>query len=763
MEPAVPVQYYVVLRSAPLVLPSLCLVLAIVAGQATQYIEVPLAGGLLGLGIALGRRTGFCIAAAGLGLLAVWGQPEIRPQLPPAIDSNRPVQVNGRLLGSWEEGDFGWQSTLAVESLRQGIRVVRWRTSLRLLVGSRDRPEEGSRASALGYLRRAPGLANSPSTDPGNWGLTVKSARHLEIDGHPGTVRRGLGVLRGRLEEALILVKGDRSREVLQALLLGRGNQLARHDRQNLRRLGLAHLFAVSGLHVALLGGGVYLLCSPMPRGVRVIASLLAIGMYAGLTGARPSILRAGLMALVAALSLYLGRPAVALQALATAIAVMVLTSPLLVLDVGFQLTVAATSGLVWLSPLLSERLSNALPLPIKRSLAASVAAQLGCGPWTWSRFAIVPPAAPLLNLMAVPWMSVLLASSLVWGAIAVVSPEVAGTLSPGIGFAAAPLSVLKRIPPSALVTWPVSVTFFQALLAALLFLVAILWRCWIPVRLLSILLAIFVLAGPASSSQADLILFDVGQGDALLLRDGRHTALIDGGGWPRADIAARVLIPVLAAQGVRSIDKVVITHSDIDHCGGAVDLATYLPVGTVVSSEHARGAACMERLAELPGIEQLLVSQGASWRVGRWHIETLHPSNSSTGRGNNASLVLLVTGFGRAILLTGDIEEQAERHILARHSLNSLSADVLKVAHHGSRTSTSMPFLRAVSPQLALISAGRRNRYGHPSAVVTERLEKADASILRTDRDGMVRLVFNDNGSMRVERFGPLLGDALH
>jgi competence protein ComEC len=585
----------------------------------------------------------------------------------------------------------------------------------------------------------------------------VKSNRFLEIGQEKSLASALLSTIRARLQLSLSMVDDELGTQVVRALLFGRGDALPRQIRQALRRLGLAHLFAVSGLHVALMTGGVYLACAPFPRRSRIVVAGVAVAFYVALTGARPSILRAGLMSLIGVLSLGLRRPTASVQSLAGAAIMMILWSPNLVTDISFQLTVSATAGIVLLAPRIRRRWKLLSPL-LRRSLAASVGAQLACGPWVWSRFALLSPAAPFLNLIAVPWMSSLLAGVFTWATVALLSPRMAVFALPLIDLFAWPLTWLVRIPFSPVFTWPVSVTVGEAFVAATCLLIALLLRRCFAIRLCLLLVATLCFSRPLERPIAELAMIDVGQGDALLLRDGDASMLVDGGGWSRSDIAARVLVPVLAARGVRSLDTLVVTHSDIDHCGGIVDLTSYLSVVDIVVSGAMEDSPCKSALSELPAGPLRYTRAGDSWLVGRWQVRTLHPGSHYPGQGNNGSLVLQARGFGHKILLTGDIERDAEMEILRRTDPLDLQSDILKVAHHGSRTSTSIAFLQAVAPRLALISSGRRNRYGHPASDVVERLQASGASVLRTDRDGMVQVAFNADQTTRSRIFGPVI-----
>jgi len=249
--------------------------------------------------------------------------------------------------------------------------------------------------------------------------------------------------------------------------------------------------------------------------------------------------------------------------------------------------------------------------------------------------------------------------------------------------------------------------------------------------------------------------MFDVGQGDALLLRDRSRAVLVDGGGWSEGDFGGRVLLPALAGEGVERLDAVVLTHADRDHCRGLVDLVDYLPVREVWTAEPARTQPCGAELAARPGPALRVLARGQQASIGHWQIEALSPAAGDAGADNDLSLVLVASALGRCLLLTGDVEAAAELR-LARRDGDSLRCDLLKVAHHGSKTSTVAPFLRAVRPRLALVSVGAGNSYGHPSEAVLARLAKAGIPIVRTDRMGAVVVRWRQHGSLALEFPGP-------
>jgi competence protein ComEC len=268
--------------------------------------------------------------------------------------------------------------------------------------------------------------------------------------------------------------------------------------------------------------------------------------------------------------------------------------------------------------------------------------------------------------------------------------------------------------------------------------------------------LGMFAATGWTAGDRLDpeLAMLDVGQGDSILLRDGGRAILVDGGGWAGGDLGGRVLLPALLGEGVRRLDALVMTHPDRDHCGGLVDIAAYLAVDEVWTAPGWDPAGCAGRLLTLPGVRKRFLWKGQKIDLGRWRLKVLHPRTDDHHEVNERSLVILAETRGRRVLLTGDIESWAE-HELVDCCARILRTDILKVAHHGSRTSTTSGFLEAASPRLALISVGVNNLYHHPSPEVVERLEESGARVIRTDRTGEILMRFGKDGRTRIETPG--------
>ncbi|HEX4964379.1 MAG TPA: DNA internalization-related competence protein ComEC/Rec2 [Thermoanaerobaculia bacterium] len=751
-------------RTAPMLLPAAGFAAGSLLAFELSYLTVPLLAALALLAFAL-RRTAFtCLAFFSLGLLAA----AVRLGLPadPAAGLIResPVEAVVRVAGHWSPDDDGWSAPCRLLRLRQGeaIRSLPLEVAVHLPGPEEPPPPFGSTLRIRGYLSRSPGFANRIPVPPGPWRLRVKSRQLLEVEAQPGWIDRLSGSLRRRVEEAYQAVgpgsEGERQGKALaRALVLGDAGQLPVDWKRGLRVTGVYHLLSVSGVHVALVAGAVWLLGAFLPRRLRLLAMLAVSALYLLLVGPLPAMVRSAVMAWLAVLALLAERPPAAANALGWAVILLVLDRPEVVQSPAFQLTVSATVGLLLLAPPLAARWrSRWAPGWLTASLAASVSAQLATLPWALPRFYLLSPAALLLNLPAVPWTGLTLAASLVWTLIALASPSLAAWLLPALDHLAVPFAWPAHTPPGLWCSLPVAIPLWGAwLLAACLGLALLL-----PPRLRALRLAAALCAGAGLWAAAagagtgrrgpELAMLDVGQGDSILLRDGGRAILVDGGGWDNADLGGRVLLPALLGEGVHRLEAVVMTHPDRDHCGGLVDVSSYLPVKEVWSAPGWEPKGCAGRLLSLPGLRHRFLSRGQHLALGRWRLTVLHPQADGHRATNERSLVLLASVHGRKALLTGDIERQSE-HELADCCAPALRTDVLKVAHHGSRTSSTASFLEAATPRLALISAGVRNVYHHPSPEVVARLQEGGAHVLRTDRSGEILLAFGADGKIRI------------
>jgi len=738
---------------APLLLPALVVVAAAWLAARVSWMPVPLVVALGAAGLALGRRTGALIAWAALGLLWAevrWVGPreaflDLRP--------GRPVTLSGEVAGCWADDEDGQSAWLAVDQVEQG-RSLR-RTAVRVRVHVPEQPTTsacGGRLVVRGYLRTPRAYRNAVTTEVGSWSLWVKGASLARSDGSPDLLARLASAARVRLFHAAVAADGDRpGLRLARALLLGDGNALPASQREAMRRVGLAHLVAVSGLNVGMVATIFFVLLLRAPRGPRLAGTLLGVAAYALLVGPLPSLLRALLMAAAVLGALLLRRLPAALNSLAVSCLLLVLLDPSWVEDLGFQLSVAATGGLLAFSAPLRQRLRVLGPLATP--LAVTLAAQLATLPWSLAAFGRLSPISPLANLVAVPWSALALVVALAWAVLRLAIGPAADLLLSLLDGLATPLALLERLPASPWITLPLQAPWWASWAATLLVVTCVArsrprWSVGLRV---CVVIALLVVTAPAAPPRSpELVMLDVGQGDAILLHDGDATLLVDGGGWRRPGFGGRVLLPALAALGVRRLDVLAVTHPDSDHCNGATDLLRELPVGQIWAPPGIADTDCGAGL-HVRGAPYVELAAGDAARIGRWRLRVLGPDRGGEGPDNRRSLVLLAETSGRRVLLTGDLDAAGEATLLRRWGAPALASDILKVAHHGSPSSTITPFLRAVHPRLAVISVGAANAYGHPSPKVLASLDRQRVPVLRTDRDGMIRIRFARHWSLHT------------
>lgn len=718
-------------RGAPALAPALLFLLSAGAGRAL-VVSRPLAAALVAAGLAAAPPVRRYAAAIAFGLLLAAAS---APGIPPA--AGRPVDLVGRPDGPWRRDAFGWSAWLHPLRYRQGRTVRSWRPAVLVRTGGEAPPPAAHILRVRGYVSRRPGPASPGARRPGPWVLVAPRAL-VRVEGRERAGAALLRRLRARLDRDLSALGAARPGVALaRALALGERDALGAERLAGLRRLGLAHLTALSGLHVALVAALVVLAARPLSSlRMRWLLAIAAVAGYTLVAGARPSLVRAAVMASVAAVCTLAQRRHAPWNALAVAAVALVCSRPSWLADPGLLLSLSATAGLLWgvVSAPGSARGAGLL-----RAAGASLCAQLAALPWALSLFHVVQPLAPLWNLAAVPWLGAALLVSLALASAAIAWPWAAGPLAAAADRVAAPLGWAACRPPDHFVTLASPGVLWVTLLALLG-----LWG-WgrAPRRTLAGLLGLLLLARCSGlpNDDPELVVLDVGQGSASLLRRGGEAILVDGGGWSTGDVARSVTVPALAALGLDGLRAVVMSHPDLDHCRGLWQLARVVAVAEIWIGTGWGPSPCLRRLLATPGPRLRVLLPGDRLSVAGWRLSVLHPPAGYSAEDNDRSLVLRAEARGRSVLLPGDLQAAGERRLLATAPPGTLRADVLLVPHHGSRSSTGTALLAAVEPRLALLSAGRDNRFGHPHAEVLARLRARGVPFLVTGDSGWIRI----------------------
>jgi competence protein ComEC len=521
---------------------------------------------------------------------------------------------------------------------------------------------------------------------------------------------------------------------------------------------GVAHIVAISGLQVGLVAALLGWLARKLGASLRGrdVLVLFATCAFAGFAGGRPPVVRAALMIGLYLLARLLGRPTSAAHVLGFAAAVLLLADPANLFDVGFLLTFAAVFGLAAFGvPAVRALCRAGLPRLLSEALGATAGAEIAVLPIQIFVFNVVPLVALLSNPFVVPLSSLFLFVGLLLFPLLLLSTSSAALAIVPLRFLSdlllAILHALDLLRAVRVVPTP---AFLAVALMGCLLVVAgraarpLLRRSALSGAALVALLLALAPARRAEPGTALLQSIDVGQGDAWLLVSPEGRVLVDGGGSPDAayDFGRLRLVPRLADLGAVAFDAVVLSHPHPDHSRGLCAVLNSLPVSRVLLPRAAPRNPFLdefESAASHRGLTLERLGAGERFTAAGFAFEVLHPTDAPypRSRENNGSLVLRVTLQRRTALLTGDIEALAESDLLA--SGRRLDADALKVPHHGSRTSTTAAFLSRVSPRIALIGVGRRNRFSHPAPEVVARLDGRGVRTLRTDHDGDFALLF--------------------
>lgn len=515
------------------------------------------------------------------------------------------------------------------------------------------------------------------------------------------------------------------------------------------REAGLLHVLVASGAQLAIVAGALHLMLRRARRWVRAGATLAGVLAFALVAGWEPSMARASAMAVLAVAASWWRREGDGYTSLALAGAVLLVANPALVWDLGFQLSFAATWGLVHLTPPIADRLAR-LPDAVRTTIAATVGANLAVMPILAWNFQQIQPHALLGNLLALPVVAAVVPLGLAQGIIGVLWVPLALPLAwvaePACAYLVTVARVVSGLPGA---TIPVVDPSPWMIGAAVLGLVAAgrVLRDGVgrPQRLLVgaaivVAIAVWLTALPERDATLEVTFLDVGQGDAIWVKapTGR-TMLIDGGP------DGRRVTPFLRRQAPR-IDLVVLSHPHADHVGGVVSVLQNFEVGAVLDAGYPHPTPVYRdflREVASRGIPYRRARRGMVVELGPdvtahvlWPPEPFVEGRSAPNE--NSVVVRLVYGEV-AFLFTGDVEHVAEGMLAEMRG--AVRSRVLKVPHQGSRTSSSEAFLDAVRPEIAVLSVGRGNRYGHPHAEVLARYARRGVALYRTDRDGAVAM----------------------
>jgi competence protein ComEC len=737
-------------------------------------------------GVFLSLLGGLLLISAGAFRYSIDSPPPVRL---PDPSSPRNVRLSGEVCSPPEEKWGNTTFTLISDSCSLGARSFPLRLRIAVTL-RRMRAERSARRIAYGMNVLLQGLISAPPVErnPGEFSPRRYFESHgisgvLSVEDPAGVLVRDTSggcpflkrcvfpvrsALLRRVGEILPGVEG----EFLKDLLLGERSGIPGETREAFIDAGVAHVLAVSGYRVlvlsALLAGMLNLL--RVPRSVFPFLAAPSLLFYMALVLAQPPVVRGTVMALVLMLGRAMGRRTSPQNSLGVAALLLLLEDTRQLFDTGFQLSFGAVVSLQAFMPGMQSFLAapsrsglvSAARIRIIRSVAVSLIVSLGTLPILAACFGRVSLVGLVTNIVVVPATGL----AMMLGALSLAGGALGGLI--GAAYGALDCLLLRAtirfsefaasIPLASIGTG--NFTLIEAI-AWYSLLGCIFWRgnrrvmarCIVLLlaALNALLLRSFSRGPEHAGGLLRLSVIDVGQGDAILVEFPRgETLLVDAGPLSRgADAGKRIVVPFLRRRGIRELDLLVITHPDADHAGGAASVIRAFPVRRLIETAFEAGtgvegsyhAAARERGTrfeqawrgenlEAEKCARLYVlwpprHQGAPWR---------------RGSSNNSSVVLRLVYGEVSFLLTGDAERDPEA-AMVRSFGGFLRSTVLKVAHHGSESGTSQEFIDLVRPSLALISVGVRNRFGHPSRTILDRLRTSGTPVRRTDRQGAILL----------------------
>jgi len=599
--------------------------------------------------------------------------------------------------------------------------------------------------------------------NPGNYDQALYYARQeiygavwceevFEISGEPNWLKENLYQLKMGWKKTLINCLGEKRGGIMSAILLGDKSEMNSDVKELYQNNGISHILAISGLHISFIGLGIYRLIRKTGLGFAPagVLSILILTLYILMIGFSISALRAYIMLIIRIGADITGRVYDMLTATMLGAAITIIYQPLYLTDAGFYMSYGAILAILIVLPL--------FPKSIFSKCYASITINIVLFPFILWFYFVFPTYSLFLNILVIPCMSPILGLGLLGSGLMVVWKSAGGICLKICGWILGLFEQIcglgNKLPFAKLVLGKPE--FYEIVLYYAVLIIIILVLQFYKKRkqwlwLILFLVAVYICYQPRGSLRITML--DVGQGDGIYICGPNGTNyFIDGGSSDVSEVGKYRMEPFLESQGVGSLDYVFITHGDLDHYSGIIEMLERQQLGIkikniVLPANYQHDTELMEvaELARNNDVNILRIDQGESLIEGKMKITCMQPSKEHTNlSGNAGSMILEIKFLNFSMLCTGDVEGKGEEILLSSVSRNNY--DVLKVAHHGSKYSTNERLLKEISPEIALISAGINNQYGHPHNELLERLEGIGCRVYNTQENGAITLQTDGN-----------------
>ena len=596
--------------------------------------------------------------------------------------------------------------------------------------------------------------------------MSIKDYSITNIDKNNRTMRHDIkGKITNNIENLFKSHLNPKNSSLITSIILGKSSYLEEDNLTIYREMGLAHILAVSGLHIGLIAGFIFFVLSNIgiKRRANILLILTIIWTYGYLIDFPPSILRANIMFSILFYSQLIHQPYDSINTLSLAAFILLIINPYYLFNIGFQLSFAATFSMIILSPRIREWFYP-YQNKLADTLASLFAVHIGLLPIQSYYFNSISLLSILANILIVPLLSLCLILAFLMiiflYTVPIINIGLGYILNIGLSVQFKIIYILDSIPLNTIrLSSPEFITIvgFYIMIFIIFKIIRIdnldknIARTIIFISIFSAIWNLYILA---TDHSVKLHFIDVGQGDAILIRGKNNNYLMDTGGsfLPNMNIGKNITLPYLEKHGIKKLDGVFITHFHEDHYQGIGALLGNIKINKIISSDYPDDEEFVKGIKE-HNIPFAVVKRGHRYSLDEdldlniiWPLDNID-SNLNT---NNKSLVSILSTEEFDILLTGDIEKEGELLIAEAMSDN---IDIIKVPHHGSDTSSTKELLESIRPDIGIISVGRNNMYGHPDSEIIERYNKFATKLYRTDYNGRVLLKL-DKENYEIDTF---------
>ena len=579
----------------------------------------------------------------------------------------------------------------------------------------------------------------------------------------------GINNLSIKIKQNLEKILPEKTAGLAEGILLGDNSGLEEELKENFRDCNLSHMLAVSGMHLSYLILCLNFILNKKTLGIRncKIISIAVIITFMIITNMSPSVVRAGISAIIGILGTLIYRKQDTYTTIAFACLLTLIKNPFSLFNIGMQLSYLATLGIVTFYPLLSK-----IKIPegkiknyIIKNTFVTISANILILPITIYNFNTIPTNFLLSNLIAGPVLGI----SLIFELITVFASFISINLAKIAGFIVnVCLTLLTKI--TEIISKIPNITVVTPRISCVILVYIIILNIWLYInnkeifknfkisKVLFILISIAIITNSINvESGMRMYFIDVGQGDSTLICTPKgKNILIDGGGSrtpDKYDVGDKVLLPYLLDRRIKKLDYIIVSHFDADHAQGLEAVIKKIKVENIVVCKQASQSAEYDKIIKICKEKKIRIieaKRGEKIMVDKYaYFDILHPGDTllDDGKGGlNANAIVAKFNYRMGnklftVLFTGDIEYDAEQELVKEYG-NKLKSDILKVAHHGSKTSSSQNFIELVKPEIALIGVGKDNTFGHPNEGVLERLNKMGTKIYRTDKNGEISIL---------------------